>query len=973
MKKEQKMENKHIRFLSDAESYIQEYNKAGNEGEIIRFGHRIDKYDLDIQERYIRMLCESDYPITAAMTVKSMHHHGVDKLKELLLRNLDFFQESLFDKIITLIYLNNYKKIIGILNEIEDMEILHIAIRDSLKFLVDQSEYKYKHIFELLYAVTKSKHSSALYHHFTYIKTFEIYIRQNFDIIQESIQTLYKKKEYDSVFYLCKNYKLLQSLKDVLQRDPKELEKEFLDLNTINGIRLAFRILQREESNDEKAYEIIISKIGNMNKTDDIQYIYFCYLLKLIKYQGRVSEDIKNQLRSIGEVKLLKSKIYAINLLAESLEIILINEGMQAYNEFIQVLGVNHIFRYTEEIPNVIPHSIYKRLSSESISSRKEKLKNIINAESLSKEKLITFYMNSFYKYLLAIDDFFSILTGKREDRLPLDVKLKEYIFYGEILSINREDGIAWAGFQNVASSNKLRLTKRHLGRINFEILEERDMFSCSMKRYDPEKGFLDINKFKFVDPDKTNKYENISNSNWNTLKDCFKEIILKEELTAENIDKIQGVSYIGFEKLKLVDEYTDLYSQVLYSLKDKPKEITDFIDAIDFNDNNIFNVSKRNNNFLQINKTEELAKIAEQTINTLINDNLKNEDLIFIYLNSYLRLVINIQEILKSIMGPNEQILELDSLFGGYRFYGVLRNMTTDRIGRKLGYINTRSLKSSRNMSFFIHSEQSVSEEMFESRYKNMITFRLKEYAKNRNYLEIEDVWVQTKNTWIRNWGNIYSCHYQMKSTGTVKIEVLDELRKLPSLDYEKIDLDRFLEGFTWCMNNFCYKKDTLFNYINALHKNNPFMYSAQKNYNTTRIISKVQDSNQSKEILLQLINNNYNLYKIIWVYLNSYLIYDLSLDYVIRQYYSYNQPRKKSEIYYLTELTRIEFMASIEEINEEMVFMNLTSLDCNSLLFLRLSDMNYDINKLHVGQEVKIILVEYHKNKNMICVELS
>lgn len=966
------MKNKHMRFLSDAESYIKEYNMAGNEGDIIRFGHRIDKYDLAIQERYIQMLCESDYPITAAMTIKSMYHDGVDKLKEFLLQNIYLFQESLFQKVITLIYLNNFEKIIEILNKIDDTEFLHIGIRDSLKFLVDQSENK--HIFELLYAVTKSKHSSELCHHFTYIKTYEIYVEQNFDIVQASIQTLYKKKDYDSLFYLCKNYKLLQSLKDVLEKDPKELEKEFLDLNTINGIRLAFRVLQKELSDDEKAYKVIISKIVNMNKTEDIQYTYFCYLLKLIKCQRKISEDVKEQLLSLGEVKLLKHKIYGINLLAETLEAILINEGIEAHNDFINTLGVNNIFNYTEEVPYVIPHLIYKGLSLESISNRKGRLNNIKDNKNVSDEELITFYMNSFYKYLLGIDEFFSVLSEKREDRLPLDMKLKEYTFYGEILSVDKEEGIAWAGFQNVVSRGKLKLTKRLLGRIRFEILEEGDIFSCSIKRYDPKKGFIGINKFRLMDNDKVNKYELINQSNWSALKDFLKEIILKEELRPKDIEKIKSISYIGFDQLKLVDEYTDLYSRVLDSLKDKPEEITDFIDAIDFNDNNIFNVSNRNNNFLQINSTVDLVKRAEQTINALINDNLKNEDLIFIYLNSYLRLVINIQEILKSIVSPNEQILKLDSLFKGYRFYGVLKNMSTDRIGRKLGYINTRSLRSSRNMSFFIKDEQSISQDMFmDIRYKNMITFQLKEYSKDRNYLQIEDVWVQTKNTWIRNWGNIYSCHYQMQSTGTAKIEVLNELSKLPCLDYEKLDMERFLEGFIWCMNNLSYKQDILFNYIKALHENNPFMYSIGKSKKTTRIISKEYDSNQSKEILLQLINNNNNFYKIMWIYLNSYLMHHLSLDYVIEQYYSKHQAKKKSEIYYLTHLARIEFIATIEEINQEMVFLKLTQVDCKSRLFLRLSDTDYDISTLSVGQEFKVILVEYHKNKNMICVELS
>lgn len=968
-----RMKEKQNRFLYMAEKHIKKNNKKGNEGDIIEFGHRIEDYDLITQKEYINILCKSDYPITAGMTVRSLHHDEAVELKELVEVNIESLLWTLFQKIITLIYLNDYNKVIDILDEIDDINVLNTSIKESLRFLIDQKEDSY--IYELFYAVIKCKHSSDLYHHFSNMKIYIYYIEKNKEIIRDGIKVLYEKKQYDPLFYICKNFKLLQSLNDILGVETSELEREFLSLNTINGVRLAFRVLQNKMSDDEKAYENIISKIANINKTDEIQYIYFCYLLKLIIIKvnrSDINEDVKEKLFNISEINLLRSKAYGINLLAECLETIFINKGLQAYNNFVELLGVNNIFEYKEEIPQIMPYSIYNK-NQEKISSRKEDLKRIKNEMNLNDLDFFEFYMNSFYKYLLKINDIFSILYEKDEDRILLKRILEEYTFYGKVSFINMDRGVAFAHYENIVS-DVLYLNKKNIGQIYFDSLRIGDKFSFKINRFDPRNGSIEITNFQLTGSHRIKEYENAVKLYWEILKDCFNNIIMNGKFTFQDQKTIRSVPHIIkivphiniFKEEDIVGEYAELWSKVLLSLKHNSKEIIEFINSFDRHKNSLFNINDNDSSFLSINRANKiLVENAEATIKTLTKINIRKEDLIYIYLNSYIRLVMDIQVILKYIIEPEKQTLRLDSIFKNYRFFGELVKMDGKEQEQKIGYVGTISMRTSEYMQFFIDKEQSVTQDMINS--NKMVTFRLKEYHENEGHIEIEEVWVQVKKKWLRSWAVIHDSHEQIKLRGIIKKETLEELSELNRLEINDIDFNKLIEGFTWSMNNLCYQEDILFKYVQALNNNNPFRYIPGERRENP--LTNIDGCNieQSKVILEQLIKNGYNLHKITFIYLNSYLSNNLTFDYLLKEFYN-----GKDDLQSLTQIVSIKFLASVEKISEGVVFLRFSQLLSNARLFVRLKDTDYSEKDFSIGQKVKIGLVEYHQKENMIGAEL-
>jgi hypothetical protein len=178
--------------ISEIEAYLKSGNKKGNERRIISIGQSLVKYDLSFQKSYIKMLCKSDYPISAAMTLNSMHHEETDILKEIILKNIETLDWSLYDKIISFLYIKNEDKLFDLLNSTEDMQMLSESFKNSVDYLVGQSEYEL--VFDLLNAVARCTHSSILSNCLHNIKINEFYIKQYSNAVQKSVQILYEKK-----------------------------------------------------------------------------------------------------------------------------------------------------------------------------------------------------------------------------------------------------------------------------------------------------------------------------------------------------------------------------------------------------------------------------------------------------------------------------------------------------------------------------------------------------------------------------------------------------------------------------------------------------------------------------------------------------------------------------------------------------------------------------------------------------------
>jgi len=354
-------------ILAQIEDMISKLNGEGKEGDIKGLGHTIaELYDITVLEQFIIRLCDSGSPITAPITIKSLHHDEEPRLKALVIRKLSDDSWTLYDKIIALLMFEEYDILTEIIDSVNVDRTLHESINRALQYFIERSEYT--PVFGLIYTIAQCRHRVNLLKHFYNFELNQHYIEKNKDLVHKSARCIYENKAYDSLFYFCKNFKLLKSLKTILQKEPRILEEEFVGLGTMNGIRLAYRVLQNEYRNDEQALKVIISRITDIPRNDEVRYMHFNFLMKLILIQKRVDEETRQQLIHMGEVKILKRNKHGIITLGRCLETVLLSQGMQSYKEFVEILGVNHIFTFKNEIPEVIPYRIYE-ISLEGVSN----------------------------------------------------------------------------------------------------------------------------------------------------------------------------------------------------------------------------------------------------------------------------------------------------------------------------------------------------------------------------------------------------------------------------------------------------------------------------------------------------------------------------------------------------------------------------------------------------------------------------
>lgn len=960
------------KLLISIESFINMFNKKGNEKRIIRFGQSLAEKDLFIQEAYIIMLCKSDYPIVAAMTANSMYHEDSIRLKEIVLAYMEGSNWSVYDKIITNLYIGDDEKTLKLLDCCEDSKLILDGFTNAKEYLIAQSEYKL--LFDLIYAVVRSKHSQTLSLCLYKLNINEFYIKQQDDIIRNSCQILYDKKDFASLFMLCKNLKILHCLKNLLLRQAEELEKEFITAGTIAGIRLAFRILQNELQNDEKAYIAIIRKISKMEPSEEVKYIYFCYILKLIKLQGRLSEEIKDMLIHIGEVKLAKEKIYCVNLLADCLECTMLNQGMEAYNEFVTCLGINNLFRNEKQSPKVLPYFIYINEGFEKIERRKEFFSNLKNQENWQDKALLGLYMNSFYKYFISIHEFFQAIYLDREDRVYIRNTFKESIFYGRVNSINFEKESATATFQNAAYKHAIILTNKIVGENHIKLLKVGDEFSFKLNKFNPGSGYISITNFKLLDNERQEEFINADLSFWMDLKNCFQYILKIQKFTDIEKQQVEAIPHIDFKKLNLVDEFTMIYSEVLYRLRKVPYQIIEFIKALEVHKNNYFSIDKREA-LIAFGRSEELSTKSIETIKSVLALQMNRNDLIWLYVNSYLRLTVNIQFLLEALIKPEEQALNLDYCFYEYRFYGQLADyIHVDSKGIKSINVRTKSLLSLGVMSFILGKEPGVTEKMIQER--TMVSFRLRKYFKGINRVAIEDVRsADPKNqVKLQNWNTIHNCNKLIRHQGKVFKETLRELNNLPKLNLIKVEGEHFYSDFFWCINNLSKREEDLYLYIKALGDNNPYFYQPGE-YN--KVFWKVEDEFTNEEawlVLMQLIENNYSLYKILWIYLNSNLCRRIAIHNVFQEYYKKCIQLKGDSLHYMPgKVTKISFLATIASIKDSEIILKLNEIYCNGNVFLQIDD-SYDIEEeFKLNHQITVNLAVYDQNMNYIYAEIQ
>ena len=224
-----------------------------------------------------------------------------------------------------------------------------------------------------------------------------------------------------------------------------------------------------------------------------------------------------------------------------------------------------------------------------------------------------------------------------------------------------------------------------------------------------------------------------------------------------------------------------------------------------------------------------------------------------------------------------------------------------------------------------------------------------------------------------MQNWSVIHGANDLIKYNGRVFKETLEEMSKLPKLNFIKIEHKRFLSDFVWCMNNLCKNRNDLFLYIKALHNNNPYYYTLNQSSKTSMEYTNSLDIDQSRIILQQLIDNKYNLYKILQIYINSFMRYHIPIYIVLEEYYKSNDNMENRNVFYMSgTIQKISLTGTITQIKDNCLFLNLNHITCKCNVCVKLDDTDYSILDFNENQRISIRLSEHHRKERTIYTEI-
>ena len=940
----------------------------GNERGLISLGQSlVNSNEVVSVEEYILMLCDSKYQVVAAMTVNSMHHEKRESLKELVLKNINTENYSLFDNVITLLYLNKEDKLYNILNALDDSQEVSNVFKKAISFLISGSQYEF--VFTLLYEVAKSRHSLILKDSLYNFKINEFYVNRYAEIIQKTAQELFYKGEYDGLFKLCKNLDILMHLRGILDLSSEELINKFLSQPGIDGIRLAFRVIESNSSSEEEAYIKILSRIAKLHQTEEVKYMYFFYMLKIITLEKNVRQEIEEQLHKLGPVDLLLQRNHGKKVLARAMEEVLFESGMDAYNNFIKAIGENNIFKSLINNANFN----YRSEKIERIRRRKEYIEYLIE-EGWSERDLIEFYFTSFYKYLLSFQEFLGTIYKGWEDRISLYNLCSKYLLIGRVRNLNRDKEFAIANCQSVTFKNSITLNENYVGKNKVALLKEGDEFSFKLKRFNPITGTIIISNFKILDEERKKVFKGKDLSNWEYLKELLNIIISNKFLNEEIRVKVGDIPRINFKRLNLVAEYIEIFSDVLLALKDSAYDIICLLNSLEKSGNNIFSI-KAKDIFIPINRDEKLLEKSYSLFNCILSQVIHRDDLIWLYVNSHLRMIVNIQLLLDSLVKDGEEFLDLDSNFYKYNFYGQLSGIINKNyFGIEYPFVRTKSIKSINAMSFRLDKEKGITKEAIEN--NALVTFRLRKYFVKNSNIAIEDLrTIEPKYLEnLSDWKVLHNCNKLFRYRGRVFKENLREIESLGKLNENRVEYKRFYNDFLWIMENLCSNEKDLFLYLKALGKNNPYYYKVgYYNKSFWAVEEEVKKINGST-IIENLIINDYSLYEIIYIYLNSFLCDKIPIQEVIKEYYGKNNLKSEYGMNYFTrKVASIEFLGSVINVCNGIVRVYFKQTRCSCRVYLRLENSGYEKEYFTVDKEIIVSLAEYDHVNNIIYVELT
>ncbi len=950
------------KFIVLADKYISSKNKIGNEQEIIQFGKKITKeFGILSQKEYLKLLCNSQYPLTAAMTLYKNRFEEIELLRDFVYGNLDMKKLTLSQKLLTQLYLNYQNQLISTINDNDNNDLVN-GIGEAVRFLISNEEYE---LFFLLFSiVTQSNKIDKAYKKFTRYELKDYYILRHSQLINSSILTLYNNNHIDCLFYICKDFRLFNSLTEILGKTHDELFKEFFNIRTMNGLRLSFRVLQNRYSDDERAYLEVINEISKIEKTEEIKLVYIYYLLKLVILRQDFDDEIEAYFNGIGKIKSIENP-YGIDLVAEAQETVLKLHGFTKYWELCEALGENNVFTYDEDNQIHMPYTFNKNSSNTEIEERKEFVKGIATSNHWNLEKGINFYMNSYLKCYLPITDFLSVCFPANEDRVIIRKFFKKYIFVGEVISKDEDEGFITVSFKNVVARHNLYINRKKIGVSLFDLIKVGGLIEFRLNKYNPENDYITGMKYQPYLNNRLVSSKELNQVSWNKLKGCFDKIISSGTVSNEDLKLIRELPSLQFDKNGLIVDYVFKYSALIHALCSQPEAIVSVLKALEVKKNNLFAVSNKKSEFISFDKEScVLNDQSYSSIDTLKEIEIDISKLIWIYLNSHLKFIVEIQNILDFINPMNEKNLRIDDLFYNYRFLGIFNNFHTNDKGIESGYVNPTSFKSRSSVGFIMDKENILKDELVKGR--NMVTFRLRKYFGKSGYIGIEDVQPKIQNYRPNSWAKLHNLHDQVKQIKTLRIEMLNAIKLIPRLERHSLDLGKFLEDYDWCMKNLSDQGDSVFKYLNALNDNNPYKYNQDKKDGTRLLDLYGNDIDENYTILGNLTRNN-RLESNIWVYLNSYLRKNIPLESVIERCFT---PKNIEGVRSINQLSDIEIIAKIKDIDENQIYLNLIDINCAAKVLFEVDTIESSDN-FKPGESLKVFIYAYDWDNRIIYVE--
>lgn len=829
-------------------------------------------------------------------------------------------------------------------------------------------------------------------------KTINKNIQKN--LIQEIVNTFIKREEINYAFDFLYHLKV----KNYLEYIPKDKsEMEYIEvLNEINRNNPVLLEIQKNlffNANYKKYNNLLLCTKKwieyiekRTEKLNDIEVVHEAILiLKCIDSDINILKTNEYITWKIDEISniILENKIDIEKVVYEIIEyykiligvinkIILNEKSFNDLSEKIEQLKCLNIFAYKEEYKDPLLKKYRKELSSNiNISKKIYKEDMEKKYRTLKSGKRIYLYMNTHWKYVIPIEEF---LEEMEQKNIKISYNnLNKYIFYGIIIPGKRNKRLK---LKNVYNINRTRVrdplktleNKKYkcvvkiigINRFSSELLVqiseiiEQDEYKKESKNEKIKNSFEQYIRAleKKDDTDIKELSKKLKKVNTNQTKKIAKtQILMMEQFGKEIIDILKKDEANPFKYKNIKSYKSGINSKKILKDKEKLNNLKQLIELCNSEyDEEIKNL-----------KTYYSEYVKEKYKEILENDKNDIKDIVYYYMNTSTKYIINLNEYIYLIAITRFKEQENIDIYEIFKYYPILfKELTYNKEDKNYKVKDLENLQA----------QDVIYDGLKENTIIDGISY-LNSYL-NRYNVITKKIYINTlvKTYFITNsreYDELLKTLTNMLYVNSRAFNEIKKIKQIPELrnnNRKKIKAYPFLtlQLENICINLFMRLINDVKNlekFILMLGNNNIFRQDMNINSQPKKYNKNTKE--EIKETFLNQINSD-NIETILYCYQNSYLKNMIRIEELIRRLFIYNNGLNnvdKNGKIYLNNYN-LQINVKIKSIEQEIIIAE------------RIKD--YDDIKINIIGEIsnkknkQLKVVEYNTiSKIFICKEIK